>query len=99
MFINKQNPPDETKLSTRKINSIVAELPETAYAKELIRMAELTLHNYDVYAIAEDLGMTIPEVVSLRETVDYFKAEQAVSRHVGQTVANKLKVLLDDSVS
>ena len=98
MFINKQNAPDDSKLSTKKINSIVAELPETAYSKELVRIAELSLHNYDVYAIAEDLGMTIPEVISLRETVDYYKAEQAVSRHLGQTVANKLKVLLNDGL-
>ena len=98
MFINNTDNPEESKLSRRKINSIVAELPESTYAKELIRIAELTIYNYDVFDIARDLNMTIPEVVGLRETVDYYKAEQAVSRHMGQAVANKIKVLLSDGL-
>ena len=95
MYVNKSEDSEKKYLEQKKVKSIVREIPVLEGNEYLVRIAELTLHSCDVLTIAEELRMTVPEVIAAKETVEYFKAEQAVSRHLGKSVANKVKVLLD----
>ena len=84
-------------ISKSKTASILNELPEGTN-KEVVRIAELRIHGKDALDIAEELGLSVQEVVAMADTKEYYQAEQMVMRYLGKTYSNKVIALYGEGL-
>ena len=87
-------PDDEFEEKTSAILSRVKEdIDGMAVDEKYLKVAYFTMLNKSIHEIAEELKMDISDIVNMKETATYRRAEIAVGNQIGRGMINKIREL------